>query len=125
MRESVRGELERLLNTRRPAPPGDPRQLTVLDYGIPDFSHLSPASSEDRAELAALVAQAVAAFEPRLSQVRVVVRGWDEVDRSLELAIDARLAIGALSEPVSFPTRLGVQGGGARVEPANLGSGRG
>jgi type VI secretion system lysozyme-like protein len=104
LRESVRRELSRLLNTRSSASLGSRGgEMSVLDYGVPDFTALSAQSGDDRARLSAALAQAVAAFEPRLRDVRVVVQGLRPDDRALILRLDALLVVGEHSEPVSFP----------------------
>lgn len=104
LKESVRRELVRLLNTRSSAGI-DSRggEMSVLDYGLPDFTSLSALSGDDRARLAAAVAQAIAAFEPRLRDVRVTAEGLRSNDRALILRLDALLVVGDHAEPVSFP----------------------
>lgn len=58
----------RLLNTRSSCPASQslstPRQ-TVLDYGLPDFIHLSPQSRTDAEFLSKIVANAIRWHEPR------------------------------------------------------------
>ncbi|HVF44461.1 MAG TPA: type VI secretion system baseplate subunit TssE [Pyrinomonadaceae bacterium] len=104
LKESVRRELVRLLNTRSSAGL-DARggEMSVLDYGVPDFTALSALSGDDRARLSAAVAQSVAAFEPRLRGARVSVEGLRSNDRALVLRLDALLVVGDHAEPVSFP----------------------
>lgn len=104
LKESVRRELVRLLNTRSSAGM-DARggEMSVLDYGVPDFTALSALSGDDRAKLAASVAQVIAAFEPRLRDVRVTAEGLRSNDRALILRLDAMLIVGDHAEPVSFP----------------------
>ena len=76
----------------------------MLDYGIPDFSALSArARRGPRETLPRSVAQSIAAFEPRLRDVRVLVEGLRSNDRVLMLRIDAMLVVGDHAEPVSFP----------------------
>ncbi len=119
LKESVRRELRRLLNTRRharPAPGAGGDGMTVLDYGLPDFSPLSASSGDDQNRLAAEVAAAVAAFEPRLSGVRVRVERPGGEERALRLHIEGRLTAGRLSEPVSFPVLVRVKSGEALVD---------
>lgn len=117
LRASVRRELERLLNTRSslPALALQGRELTAIDYGMPDFSAYSAAAPEDQELLAATVARVVSAFEPRLQEVRVSVQRYENQRQALWLGIEAQLVMGEVSEPVSFPTVLGLKTGEAKV----------
>jgi type VI secretion system protein ImpF len=117
LRESVRRELHTLLNTRSALPAAVylERELTVIDYGIPDLSDFSAAHPEDRARLAAVVQRAVAAFEPRLVEARVTVAGFDAGECSLRLDLEATLVVDDWRAPVSFLTLLGVKRAEARV----------
>lgn len=105
LKESVRRELARLLNTRCSVPSRqlDSRERSVLDYGIPDFSSLSALSADDQKRLASIVAHSIAAFEPRLTDVRVRAERVRSNDRALILRVDALLSMGTHAEPVSFP----------------------
>lgn len=116
LKESVRRELGRLFNTRSSAglgARGVGGEMSVLDYGVPDFTALSALSGDDRAKLSAAVAQSIAAFEPRLRDVRVLVEGLRSNDRVLILRLDAMLVVGDHAEPVSFP--LLVRAGGVEL----------
>ena len=118
LRESVRRELERMLNTRSSLPAdvlAGREDLTVLEYGIPDLSAFSAANEDDQRRLMALVARAVAAFEPRLRGVRVAFERLEDGQRSLLLRIDAELMRDEVAEPVSFPTLLGLRTGTVEV----------
>jgi type VI secretion system lysozyme-like protein len=118
LRESVRRELERMLNTRSSLPVdrlAGREELTVLEYGIPDLSAFSAANEDDQRLLAGLVARAVAAFEPRLRGVRVAFERLEDGQRSLRLRIDAELMTNEVAEPVSFPTLLGLRTGTVEV----------
>lgn len=114
--ESVRRELARLLNTRAPLPPEElaGRQRTVIDYGVPDFANYSPASHDDRRRLAEALRQAIAAYEPRLAQVKVTVEPAPAEEGALVGRIDAVLVVEEVHEPVSFPTIF--QGATGEVE---------
>jgi type VI secretion system protein ImpF len=119
LKESVRRELARLLNTRRHTRRGeqnDGEEMTVIDYGLPDFSSLSASSGDDQNRLAAVVAAAVTAFEPRLEGVRVHVERLRQEDRALLLRVEARLSIGTVAEPVSFPILVRAKSGEAEVD---------
>ncbi len=108
LKESVRRELGWLLNTRTPIPAHeyDKRDLTVIDYGIPDFGSYSPANEEDQLFLAKRITRAISAFEPRLQDVKVTVAPEMENERTLRLSIEAVLVSDVLREPVSFLTVL-------------------
>ena len=119
LRLSVGRELGRLLNTRRHGRggmDGGGEEMTVLDYGVPDFSALSAASGDDQKRLAETVAAAVAAFEPRLRDVRVHVERLRREDNALLLRVEARLVVGTLAEPVSFPVLMRGKSGEALVD---------
>jgi type VI secretion system protein ImpF len=118
--ESVRRELERLLSSRSPLPAHRlaGRELTVIDYGIPDLADFPADGPEDHARLAAVIERAVAAFEPRLRDVRVRIERPLPERRSLALALEGVLATDRPGEPVSFPTVLSLGRGEAEVGAA-------
>ena len=105
IRESVVRDLSRLLNTRAPlfGPVPERASKTVLNYGIPDFSALSPSSEADTAMLSALMAERISRFEPRLSDVRIAFLKNPQSHNSLIGVIYANLIVGTVREPVSFP----------------------
>jgi type VI secretion system protein ImpF len=117
LKASVRRELERLLNTRCSIPLHQisEEERSVVNYGIPDFSSLSPHNADDHALIAAIVGQTITAFEPRLRQVRVEVGPVFSAESALWLNINAELAIGMYSEPVSFPMTLNSKSGSAQL----------
>jgi type VI secretion system lysozyme-related protein len=113
---SVGRDLQRLLNTRR-ATPGllRPSDATVLDYGIPSFTHLSSASNVDHRILADIIRQAIQIFEPRVQDI--VVR-FDRVPgstRELSGSVSCALRLGTHLEPLTFPIVLGETEGEVRV----------
>lgn len=68
-KEEVIHAVSVLLNTRSPFSLSACSQLTrrtVLDYGLPDFLHLSPLSREATYQLARAVREAIEAHEKRL-----------------------------------------------------------
>jgi type VI secretion system protein ImpF len=118
LRDSVRRELERLLNTRSSLPAdrlAEREPLTVLEYGIPDLSAFSAGDPEDQKRLVTVIARAVAAFEPRLRDTRVVFERLDGSGRLAEMRIEGILTVDAVSEPIAFPTLLTVKSGEASV----------
>lgn len=115
--ESVRRELERLFNTRcqLAAHELDGRERTVVDYGIPDFSHLSPGRDDDRIRLIANLEQAIGAYEPRLANIEVHLGKFTKEEQSFELRIDALLVVDNVRESVSFRSVLPTAQGKAYV----------
>ena len=66
----VMRSIEELLNTRSSFSMSDCERLkrrSIIDYGMPDFLHLSPLSRAATHRLARAVHDAVAAHEPRLT----------------------------------------------------------
>ena len=106
LKESVRRDLGWLLNTRTSLPGDliDKRDLTVIDYGIPDFGSYSPENPDDRGLLARRITRSISAFEPRLQKVKVTVEPEMENEKTLRIIIDAELIVESVREPVSFHT---------------------
>ena len=118
LRRSVRRELRALFNTRCPfaAHRLPVSERSVIDYGIPDFSHLSAGNPDDRATLARILRDAIEAFEPRLQNVESV----DGNAGAVTGVIEARLVSGSLHEPVSFQTTLQLDEGIASVNELEI-----
>src|SRR5579864_3732983 len=103
LKDSVRRELGRLLNTRCPIPLAPPaEERTVINYGIPDFSSLSPNSADHRAKIEVWIRDAIVSYEPRLVDVRVIVEPPPKGERTLTARIDAKLQLETVREPVAF-----------------------
>lgn len=118
--KSVSRELGQLLNSRCSVPLhlfGE-EERTVINYGIPDFTSLSPHSSDDRKLIASIIGQAITAFETRLRNVQVTAEYYEDDERRLHILVEADLVretvieirsypeYGLSSEPVSFPIVL-------------------
>lgn len=117
LRESVRRELERLLNTRCPFPAHRlaDRPRSVVDYGLPELTGFSANRVEDRERLAELIRRAVEAFEPRLAEVRVRLEPVPGDALSLAGHIDAVFQGDAVTEPVSFHTVVETRSGKVEI----------
>ncbi|HAO22756.1 MAG: hypothetical protein BWK80_42200 [Desulfobacteraceae bacterium IS3] len=109
LKESIRQNLDWLLNSRTHLTKEEfeRQDLTVLDYGIPDFGAYAPASHEDQKRLERHIRRAVNAFEPRLRDVKVEIKPEMEDEKSLRaIIIHAIMAEASIREPVSFKTIL-------------------
>lgn len=110
LKQSVRRDLEWLLNTRHTADkiPESLEEVSksVATYGIPDFTGLSSKSPEDRKMLVRNVENALKIFEPRFMNLRVSLEETDEVQRGIRFRIQATLKVEPTPEPVIFDTVL-------------------
>lgn len=119
LKESVRRDLEWLLNTRQIAG-GLPPELkeinnSVAAYGLPDFTHLSIDSPVDQKHIKREIEETVRRFEQRLEGVIVTVEAGREKERVLRFRIDGRLKIEPAPEPITFDTMLQLGSGQYRV----------
>jgi type VI secretion system lysozyme-like protein len=114
LRRSIARELSQLLNTRTRS--GRPMTGTVLEYGLPDFSHVGPTSDSERAQLAQVISSKIGQFEPRLQQVRVTLVSDPNQPRALIGNVEAQLLVESISEPVSFPLLIDAVEGQTRFE---------
>jgi type VI secretion system protein ImpF len=111
MKKSVQRDLERLLNTRWRCvswPPDlEELELSLVNYGIPDFTGASMSAPSDRAELCQIIERVIRTFETRFKTVTVkLVENRDEFDRTLRFRIDALMYSEPAPEPVVFDTQL-------------------
>lgn len=109
MQESVRRDLQDLLNTRQSATEmySDETELaqSVLSYGLPDMTTLNPTVGDQRRLLQQTVEQTIRRFEPRLMDVRVTSAVVDAATgRGLRLNVEALLKVAPAPIPVSFDT---------------------
>jgi type VI secretion system lysozyme-like protein len=103
LKNSIRRELGRLLNTRCPIPLAPPaEERTVINYGIPDFSALSPNNGDHCSKLESWIREAIVSYEPRLADVKVIVESPGPDERSLTARIEANLQLETIREPVAF-----------------------
>jgi len=111
VQESVRRDLENLLNTRWRCLswPPDLEELehSLVNYGIPDFTGASFNDPSSQRELRRIIQNSIRKFEPRLKHARVSVpEREDKQDRTLRFRIEAELQAGDSSRAVAFETAL-------------------
>jgi type VI secretion system protein ImpF len=107
LKQSVRRDLENLLNTRvrnLSWPPHlEELNRSLVDYGLPDFTGMSLGSADDRAAFCRLVEAVIRRYEPRFQSVSVQPQDSAEpLDRTLRFRIDALLRVEPVPEPVVF-----------------------
>jgi type VI secretion system protein ImpF len=115
LKESIRRDLEDLLNTRRPLARElegyDLARSSVVNYGLEDLSSFYPSSGNSAQDIQQAVRRCIAEFEPRLVGVSVVVENSDPNRHEIRLHIEATLPIYPSAEKVSFDSMLDVASG--------------
>jgi type VI secretion system protein ImpF len=110
LKQSIRRDLEWLLNTRQEITYVSPemKELTnsVATYGLRDFSTANIKSPLDQNRLRQAIESAVKTFEPRLDHVAVQLEQMRDGERVLRFRISARVRVEPQPEPVTFDTTL-------------------
>ena len=120
LKSAVRRDLEWLLNTRRIVDPPDEGlkeiNKSVYVFGLADLSALTMASSADRSRLVRQVLATIGTFEPRLTNVRIVmVETPDAGRKDVRLRIEAMLRMDPVPEPITFDTVIEVKSGNCHL----------
>ncbi len=111
LRNSVKRDLENLLNTRyrMQSPPEDFQELefSVLNYGLPDLATVNIADIERKRAFTKNLEKTLRTFEPRFKSVKVVhLDNKDTTDRTLRFRIDATLHADPAPEVIIFDSVL-------------------
>lgn len=119
LRQSVRRDMEWLLNARRVAYRIDAGleevQRSVFAYGIPDITATGANDQLEQAELRKAIETAIRNFEPRLIHVKVEFEQIDNNQKQLRFRIEASLDIEPAPEPIVFDTVVEVGSGKFQV----------
>ena len=119
----MRRDIEWLLNTKR-VQPYDLEDLpetreSIVNYGLPDFSHFTGSSPADCQQICGLIAQTLKRFEPRLAPntIRVEhVRPTERTGTQSRFRIHAVLHVDPVKEPVVFDTEIEMDTGSVQVK---------
>jgi type VI secretion system protein ImpF len=122
LKQSVRRDLEELLNTRR-RPFLPPERLTelnrsILRYGIPDLADVNIGTGAGREAFRRAVEDAVRIGEPRFKSVKVQLLDKGREDRTLHFRIEALMWADPAPEQVAFDTVLDPVSTGFSVKAA-------
>ena len=120
LKAAVRRDLEWLLNSRRIADPPDEGLKEVNKsayvYGLQDLSTLTMAVAADRNRLMRQILATINLFEPRLSNVRlVIVETADPGKKDVRLRIEAMLRTDPVPEPISFDSVIELKSGNCHL----------
>jgi len=80
------------------------RSLAV--YGLPDLVGLDIDNPNEQSELIKAIENALAIFDPRFTNPKIILEPISSVDRVLKFRIEATLDIEPTPEPVVFDTVL-------------------
>lgn len=110
LKQSVRRDVEWLLNTRRtieeiPARLEETNKSLFL-YGLPDFVGISAKSPAEQKRLTKELETSLKLFEPRFIDLRVTLEPTEGVERILRFRIEAKIKVEPVPEPVVFDTVL-------------------
>jgi type VI secretion system protein ImpF len=105
---SIARELSRLFNTRCRLPPSRLSESTgtSIDYGIPDFSAMSPRHAEDRELIEKALVQAIGFYEPRMRRIAVKVMEVPGRRDAAVATVSGDVMIGLKPQRVSFALNL-------------------
>jgi type VI secretion system protein ImpF len=111
IRESIRRDLEDLMNTRWRAgslPEGmGELEVSLANYGIPDFTGSNLGDADSQEEFRRTIQRVLQEFEPRLKRVKVIlVENAEPLDRTLRFRIEAWLQTDPVPEQVVFDSTL-------------------
>lgn len=107
LRNSIRRDLEALLNTRRRCL-NLPEELTelaasVFSYGLPDLLAMDLAAEVDREALMQTVGELIVKSDPRFHEVRTeLLQNKDELDHTLRFRIEAVVSLAPAVEQIFF-----------------------
>lgn len=111
LRNSVRRDLEALLNTRYylMQPPDDLKEVekSLLNYGLPDLATVNISDAKKRDAFTANLQKTLVEYEPRFKSVKVsYIDNKDDTDRTLRFRIDAVIYADPLPQVVVFDSIL-------------------
>ena len=114
-KESLKRDMEWLLNTRQPPIAGidsfDAASRSVIHYGLIDTSSLSHASLTDHKRIQQAVQECITNFEPRLQNTTVTIADGDLKKRQLRFHIEGQIRLDPAPEEILFDTVLDLTSG--------------
>jgi type VI secretion system protein ImpF len=112
LKESVKNDLQDLLNTRIPFPfpPDRFRQIrkSILNYGIPDLNRVSVDSTRSIEALRKDIEDAIRTYETRFVSIHVELdrEGMSHLSRTIEFRIEGELHAEPDPEMVVYSSRM-------------------
>jgi type VI secretion system protein ImpF len=120
LKQSVRRDIETLLNTRIPNYKVDENleevRKSVVFYGLPDFTAVGANNPEEQVRITTAIRDAIEFFEPRFIGVSVQLEPLDGLGKQVRFRIEANLDVEPSPEPVIFDSVLQPGSGEFTVE---------
>ena len=120
---AVRRDIEWLLNSKRVMVDDlaefPEASSSILNYGLPDFSHFSGSSTSDCQQICALITRTLQRFEPRLAPgtIRVEhVTDKERISTQSRFRIHGLLHVDPVKEPVVFDTEIEMDSGAVQIK---------
>jgi len=119
-RDSLKRDVEWLLNTRRP--PIDNIQnypkasASVIHFGLTDINAFTGSAERDENALLASILQSLREFEPRIESPRVFLVRNDTANRHIRFHIEGRIQFDNVPEDITFDTILELSSGEYEVK---------
>ncbi len=119
-RDSLKRDVEWLLNTRRP--PIDnihsyPKSsASVIHFGLADINSFTGSAERDENALVLSIVQSLREYEPRIQSPRVFLVRSDNANRHLRFHIEGRIQFDSVPEDISFDTVLELSSGEYEVK---------
>jgi type VI secretion system protein ImpF len=109
-RESLKRDLEWLLNTRQVVMPElesySATSASVLNFGFPDLHSFEGSAGNQENALILSLEKCIRTFEPRISYPRVFLTRSDLLSRSLKFHIEGQVRYENMDEEIKFDTVL-------------------
>ena len=120
---AVRRDIEWLLNSKRVLVDDlaefPEAGVSILNYGLPDFSHYSGSSNSDCQQICNLITETLQRFEPRLAPRSIRVEHVVEKEKTstqTRFRIHGLLHVDPVSEAVVFDTKIEMDSGSVQIK---------
>ncbi|MGZ3184816.1 MAG: type VI secretion system baseplate subunit TssE [Telluria sp.] len=111
---AIKRDLEALLNTRTatgPFPEHPHCERSILNFGLPDFAHLSLGSDDDQKAICGLIRATIRQHEPRLDKVHVTLSKASSPVNQLSFVVSGQLRLQGPAREVQI---------GIALEPSSM-----
>lgn len=109
-RDSIKRDLEWLLNTRKPVLPileeFTLARDSVMNFGLPDLHSFDGSAGHEQNALTAALERAIRTYEPRITNAQVLLSRTDMLSRNLRFHIEGQILYENMDEEINFDTVL-------------------